>query len=236
MELQGKIAVVTGVSKGIGLSTVEALLEKGAIVAGWGRTAPELQHQNFHFFECDVRYAESVQNAFDQTISRLGVHVAVLVNNAGLGIGGKLEEISMDDWHTMFETNVNGVFYCTRLILPEMKEQGEGHIINISSIAGTTGIEEMSGYCGSKFAVRGISQALYKEVRNYGIKVTCIYPGSVNTNFFDNFENVTARENMMRPEDIASTIVHALESHPNYHHVDIEVRPLMPKGKIQKQN
>ncbi|MBJ6119661.1 SDR family NAD(P)-dependent oxidoreductase [Pontibacter sp. BT310] len=236
MELQGKIAVVTGVSKGIGLSAVEALLEKGAIVAGWGRTAPELQHQNFHFFECDVRYAESVQNAFDQTISRLGVHVAVLVNNAGLGIGGKLEEISMDDWHTMFDTNVNGVFYCTRLILPEMKEQGEGHIINISSIAGTTGIEEMSGYCGSKFAVRGISQALYKEVRNYGIKVTCIYPGSVNTNFFDNFENVTARENMMRPEDIASTIVHALESHPNYHHVDIEVRPLMPKGKIQKQN
>jgi NADP-dependent 3-hydroxy acid dehydrogenase YdfG len=236
MELQGKIAVVTGVSKGIGLSTVEALLEKGAIVAGWGRTAPELQHQNFHFFECDVRYAESVQNAFDQTISRLGVHVAVLVNNAGLGIGGKLEEISMDDWHTMFDTNVNGVFYCTRLVLPEMKEQGEGHIINISSIAGTTGIEEMSGYCGSKFAVRGISQALYKEVRNYGIKVTCIYPGSVNTNFFDNFENVTARENMMRPEDIASTIVHALESHPNYHHVDIEVRPLMPKGKIQKQN
>ncbi|WP_162426560.1 SDR family oxidoreductase [Pontibacter pudoricolor] len=236
MELQGKIAVVTGVSKGIGLSTVEALLEKGAIVAGWGRNAPELQHPNFHFFECDVRYAESVQNAFDQTISRLGVHIAVLVNNAGLGIGGKLDEISMDDWHTMFETNVNGVFYCTRLVLPEMKEQGEGHIINISSIAGTTGIEEMSGYCGSKFAVRGISQALYKEVRNYGIKVTCIYPGSVNTNFFDNFENVTARENMMRPEDIASTIVHALESHPNYHHVDIEVRPLMPKGKIQKQN
>ncbi|MBC5773630.1 SDR family NAD(P)-dependent oxidoreductase [Pontibacter sp. KCTC 32443] len=234
MELQGKIAVVTGVSKGIGFSTVQALLDKGAIVAGWGRTAPELQHQNFHFFECDVRYPDSVQNAFDQTITRLGVHVAVLVNNAGLGISGKLDEISLDDWHTMFETNVNGIFYCTRLVLPEMKEQGEGHIINISSIAGTTGIEEMSGYCGSKHAVRGISQSLYKEVRNYGIKVTCIYPGSVNTNFFDNFENITSRENMMRPEDIASTIVHALESHPNYHHVDIEVRPLMPKGRIQK--
>ncbi|MER2998754.1 SDR family oxidoreductase [Pontibacter populi] len=234
MDLQGKIAVVTGVSKGIGLSTVEALLEKGAIVAGWGRTKPALEHQDFHFFECDVRYPDSVQNAFDQTLSRLGVHIAVLVNNAGLGIAGKLDEQSIDDWQTMFETNVNGVFYCTRLVLPEMKEQGEGHIINISSIAGTTGIEEMSGYCGSKHAVRGISQSLYKEVRNYGIKVTCIYPGSVNTNFFDNFENITSRENMMRPEDIASTIVHALESHPNYHHVDIEVRPLMPKGRIQK--
>jgi NADP-dependent 3-hydroxy acid dehydrogenase YdfG len=236
MELQGKIAVVTGVSKGIGLATVEALLEKGAIVAGWGRNEPELKHQNFHFFECNVRYPDSVQNAFDQTISRLGVHIAVLVNNAGLGISGKLDEQSIADWHTMFETNVNGIFYCTRLVLPEMKEQEEGHIINISSIAGTTGIEEMSGYCGTKHAVRGISQALYKEVRNYGIKVTCIYPGSVNTSFFDNFENITSRENMMRPEDIASTIVHALESHPNYHHVDIEVRPLMPKGKIQKKN
>ncbi|NEM99013.1 SDR family oxidoreductase [Pontibacter burrus] len=234
MELKGKIAVVTGVSKGIGLSTVEALLDKGAIVAGWGRNAPELKHENFHFFECDVRYPESVQRAFDQTISQLGVHVSVLVNNAGLGIGGYLDEQSIEDWLTMFETNVNGVFYCSRLVLPGMKELGEGHIINISSIAGTTGIEGMSGYCGSKYAVRGISQSLYKEVRNYGVKVTCIFPGSVNTNFFDNFENITSRENMMRPEDIASTIVHALESHANYHHVEIEVRPLMPKGRIQK--
>lgn len=234
MNLEGKLAVVTGVSKGIGLATVEALLEKGAVVSGWGRTAPELQHENFHFIECDVRYNESVQRAFDQTMYRVDKTVSILVNNAGLGIGGNLDEQRIEDWITMFETNVNGVFYCTRLVLPGMKEQEEGHIINISSIAGTTGVEGMSGYCGSKHAVRGISHALYKEMRNYGVKVTCIYPGSVNTNFFDNFENITSKENMMRPEDIASTIMHALESHPNYHHVDIEVRPLMPKGKIIK--
>lgn len=234
MNLEGKVAVVTGVSKGIGLATVKSLLEKGAIVAGWGRTAPELKHENFHFFECDVRYNESVQRAFDQTISHLGTHVQVLVNNAGLGVAGFLEDMSLDDWHTMFETNVNGIFYCTRLVLPGMKELEEGHIINISSIAGTTGIEQMSGYCGTKHAVRGISHSLYKEVRNYGVKVTCIYPGSVQTNFFDNIESVTVNENMMRPEDIASTILHALESHPNYHHVDIEVRPLMPKGKQKR--
>ncbi|SFH13038.1 SDR family oxidoreductase [Pontibacter chinhatensis] len=234
MNLEGKVAVVTGVSKGIGLATVKALLEKGAIVAGWGRTAPDLQHEQFHFFECDVRYPESVQNAFDQTIARVGTHVQVLINNAGLGLSAYFEDMSLDDWHLMFETNVNGIFYCTRLVLPGMKELEEGHIINISSIAGTTGIEQMAGYCGTKHAVRGISHSLYKEVRNYGIKVTCIYPGSVQTNFFDKIESVTVNENMMRPEDIASTIMHALESHPNYHHVDIEVRPLMPKGKIQK--
>ncbi|PRY14408.1 NADP-dependent 3-hydroxy acid dehydrogenase YdfG [Pontibacter ummariensis] len=234
MNLEGKIAVVTGVSKGIGLATVKALLDKGMQVAGWGRTAPELQHDNFHFFECDVRYNESVQRAFDQTIARLGVHISVLVNNAGMGVAALLEETSLDEWHTMFETNVNGIFYCTRLVLPGMKELEEGHVINISSIAGTTGVEGMSGYCGTKHAVRGISHSLYKEVRSYGVKVTCIYPGSVQTNFFDNIDQVIASDNMMRPEDIASTILHALESHPNYHHVDIEVRPLMPKGKIKK--
>lgn len=234
MELKDKIAIVTGVSKGIGLATVIALLDKGMKVAGWGRTAPDLQHDNFLFIECDVRFAESVQAAFDQTITKLGTHVSVLVNNAGLGIFGKLEDMAIEDWKLMFETNVNGIFYSSRLVIPGMKELEEGHIINICSIAGTTGVEGMSGYSGSKHAVRGISQSLYKEVREYGVKVTCIYPGSVKTNFFDNIDSVTVSDNMMRPEDIASTIVHALESHANYHHVDIEVRPLMPKGKRQK--
>lgn len=157
----------------------------------------------------------------------------MLVNNAGLGRSSTLEDQSLDDWHLMFDTNVHGLFYCTRLVIPAMKERGEGHVINISSIAGTTGIEQMSAYCATKHAVRGISHSLYKEVRDYGVKVTCIYPGSVQTNFFDNIDSVTVNDNMMRPEDIASTILHCLESHPNYHHVDIEVRPLMPKGRKQ---
>ncbi|MCC9167247.1 SDR family oxidoreductase [Pontibacter harenae] len=234
MKLEGKIAVVTGVSHGIGLATVEALLEKGVRVAGWGRTAPEIEHENFYFFSCDVRQPEAVQQAFDQTVQQLNGTVSILVNNAGLGIPANLEDQKLEDWHKMFDTNVHGLFYCTRLVLPGMKEQEEGHVINISSIAGNTGVKGMSGYAATKHAVRGISQSLYMEVRDYGIKVTCIYPGSVQTNFFDNMENSPASPNMMRPEDIASTILHALESHPNYHHVDIEVRPLMPKGKIQK--
>ncbi len=234
MDIANKIAVVTGVSKGIGLATVELLLEKGMKVAGWGRTSPDLKHSNFYFVACDVRNHQEVQEAYEATTEHFGGSIAVLVNNAGLGVTGKLDEMSLEDWHLMFDTNVNGIFYCTRLVLAGMKEAEEGHIINISSIAGTAGIEQMSGYCGTKHAVRGISHSLYKEVREYGIKVTCIYPGSVKTNFFDNIDSVTVSDNMMRPEDIASTILHALESHPNYHHVDIEVRPLMPKGKRQK--
>ncbi len=235
MNLAGKVAIVTGASKGIGLATVIVLLEKGVKVAGWSRSAPEaLEHENFVFVPCDVRNAEQVQKAYDKTIEAFNQPVAILINNAGLGYSALFEEQSLEDWHKMFDTNVHGMFYCSRLVIPGMKDLEEGHIINISSIAGTTGIEEMAGYCATKHAVRGLSHSLYKEVRNYGIKVTCIYPGSVQTNFFDPIESVTVNENMMRPEDIASTILHALESHPNYHHIDIEVRPLMPKGKRQK--
>ncbi len=231
MEIQNKVAIVTGVSKGIGLATVQILLEKGMKVAGWGRTAPDIDDENFTFYETDVRDFKSVEKSFKATTAALGDTIAVLVNNAGLGYAGPIDEMPLEEWHQMYETNVNGVFYCSRLVIAGMKEADEGHIFNIASIAGTTGIENMAGYCGSKHAVRGISHSMYKELRNFGIKVTAIYPGSVKTNFFDDIDGVEANDNMMRPEDIALTMVQALESHPNFHHVDIELRPLRPKGK-----
>ncbi len=131
----------------------------------------------------------------------------------------------------MFRTNVDSIFYCSKLVIPQMKSMEEGHIVNISSIAGTNGIAGMAGYCGTKHAVRGISHSMFKELRNFGIKVTTIYPGSTNTNFFDEFSSVDSNDNMMRPEDIALTILQVLESSANYLPVDIEVRPLQPKGK-----
>ena len=231
MDLEGKLIIITGVSKGIGLATAKLLLENGVKVIAWNRAHPEIEHPNFYFFETDVQSLESVNQAWRNTVATVGKDIFGLINNAGLGIPGNLDEMLVEDWHTMFRTNVDGIFYCTRLVLPEMKRQESGYIINISSTAGLNGIEGMSGYCATKHAVRGISQSLYKEVRNFGVKVTCIYPGSVQTNFFDDFENVQANENMMQPEDIASTILHVLQSPPNYHHVDIEVRPLMPGGK-----
>ncbi len=231
MNVKNKIAIVTGVSKGIGLATVKMLLEEGMIVAGWGRTAPDFKYEDFHFFETDVSKESSVKAAYKATVDRLGSKISVLVNNAGLGYTSTFEETPTEQWMEMFNTNVHGIFFCSREVIPSMKAMDEGHIINISSIAGTLGIEQMSGYCGTKFAVRGISQSMYKELRNFGIKVTCIYPGSVKTNFFDKIPSVTVSDNMMMPEDIASTILHCLSSSPNYHQVDIEVRPLRPMGK-----
>lgn len=226
-----KLVVVTGASKGIGLATVKAFLEVGMKVAAWSRSScPLPEQERLLKLKVDVRKEAEVKQAFAATTHHFGEPVSILINNAGLGYQGLLEEMPSAQWHEMFDTNVHGLYYCTKEALPAMKTQGYGHIVNIASIAATNGIETMAGYCATKFAVRGISHSLFKEVRNFGIKVTCIYPGSVNTHFFDSIDSVTANENMMRPEDIATTIVQAVQTFSNYHIVDIEMRPLKPKG------
>ena len=230
MDLTGQTAIVTGASKGIGRATVEALLARGAAVAGWGRTAPNgLTHERFQFFECDVRDEHAVAEAFTNTLRELGPEIHVLVNNAGLGIAGPVDGFATENWKLMFDTNVHGTFFCSRAVLPQMKRQQLGHIINIASIAGTTGIENMAGYCATKFAVRGLSQSLFKEVRNDGIKVTCLFPGSTQTNFFDGIPGTAANDSMMSPADIAGFIVYSLETPFNFHVVEAEMRPLQPK-------
>lgn len=230
MNLTGKIAIVTGASKGIGLETCKLLLDKGVKVAGWSRSKPDIEHEDFCFVKVDVSDLASVESGFNETKSQFG-DPDILINNAGLGYEYPFEETPLDLWKQMFSTNVDGIFYCSKLVIPGMKVKDEGHIINISSIAGTNGIVNMSAYCATKHAVRGLSQSMFKELRNYGIKVTCIYPGSTKTNFFDEIPSVTTSDNMMMPEDIALTIIQCLETSGNYHPVDIEVRPLRPKGK-----
>jgi short-subunit dehydrogenase len=231
MELKNKIAVVTGVSKGVGLEVVKQLLEKGTIVAGWGRTAPDLKHANFHFFVCDVAVEEQVEKAFLATVEKLGSDIRILVNNAGFGVAGKFEVMSSEDWKSMFDTNVHGIFYVSKRLVPAMKAADEGHILNVASIAGLNGVANFAGYVGTKHAVRGISHSMYMELRDFGIKVSSIFPGSIQTNFFDNIEGTKVNESMMRPEDVAQTIVQTLETHPNYFVADVECRPLRPKGK-----
>jgi short-subunit dehydrogenase len=231
MELTNKIAVVTGVSKGIGFELVKLLIEKGSVVAGWGRTAPDFKHDNFHFFTCDVSKEESVENAFQETTKKLGKDIRILVNNAGFGVAGATENFSTDDWKAMFDTNVHGIFYTTKRLIPGMKAADEGHILNVASIAGLNGVNQMAGYSGTKHAVKGISHSLYMELRDFGIKVSTIYPGSIQTNFFDDIPSVEANENMMRPIDVAMTMLQTLETHPNYFVADVECRPLRPKGK-----
>ncbi len=226
MELKDKTAIVTGASKGIGKAIVLALLDKGVKVSGWSRSNPGIQHPSFSFIQADISKPEQVETAFEKTLKLFDNKVHILVNNAGRGVFAKLEKTSVEQWHGMFDTNVHGLFYCTRKAIPVMKEQKLGHIINIASVAGMSGIEEASGYCATKFAVRGISQALFKEVRKSNIKVTCICPGSVNTEFFNDVEDITANETMLNPKDIADSIIHILETPDNFLTVDVELRPM----------
>ena len=226
MDLNGKVAIVTGVSSGIGRATAEALLARGAAVAGWGRHAPEgLTHERFLFFECDVRDEHAVAEAFTNTQRELGLDVQVLVNNAGLGVFGPIDGFKSADWHAMFDTNVHGLFYCTRAVLPQMKKQHEGHIINVASLAATAGTANLAGYCATKYAVRGFSDALFKEVRPDGIKVTCVMPGSVETNFNGAQPGQEPDPHKMQPQDIAAAIVHALEAPPATMVSEIQMRP-----------
>jgi NADP-dependent 3-hydroxy acid dehydrogenase YdfG len=233
MDLRGKVTVVTGVSKGIGLETVKQLLAEGAIVVGWGRTKPNFQNKNFHFIRTNVADWDNVKNSYSETVSLVGTPI-VLVNNAGLGHQGLIHEMPVEQWREMYDTNVHGLFYCIKVATQGMIDLGEGHIVNVSSIAGTGGVKTMSGYVGTKHAVRGISHSIFLELRDHGIKVTTIYPGSTNTNFFDNIEFANANDNMMRPEDVATSIVQSIQTSPNYHVVDVEVRPLWPKGRPNK--
>ncbi|WP_375433657.1 SDR family oxidoreductase [uncultured Hymenobacter sp.] len=230
MELSGKVAIITGVSKGIGRATADALLAKGALVAGWGRTAPEgLAHERFQFFECDIRDETSVQEACMNTRRELGAEIHVLVNNAGIGNFGPIDGFSSEEWHAMFDTNVHGMFYCTKAVLPYMKQQHEGHIVNVGSLAGTAGTANLAGYCATKYAVRGFSDALFKEVRPDGVRVTCIMPGSVETNFNGAVPGQEPNPHMMQPEDIAAAIVHALEAPFGVMISEVQMRPTQPK-------
>lgn len=223
MKIKDNIAIVTGASRGIGLAISKALVNKGVTVAGWSRTPPgSFQHKRFTHFRADLTLQESVQEAYEQTTETLGKTISILINNAGAGYHGPLETMPPDKWRELFDLNVHGIFYVSRLVIPAMKKEENGHIINISSGAGTNGIAGMSCYCGTKHAVAGITESMHLELRDFGVKVTCLSPGSVETRFSD------SKKNKLQPDDLAASVIHILNCPQNFHYTDVQVRPLQP--------
>lgn len=234
MNLKAKTAIITGASRGLGEACSRALVQKGAKVYGLARSLNKLNNiqqqigDAFTPVRIDITKASSIQNWIEDTFSEK--HLPnILINNAGSGHFGKVDEMEQEKWHRMIDTNINGIFELTSRVVPLMKRAPESsHIVNIGSILGTLGNPEMSGYCATKFAVRGFSEALFKELRYDDIKVTCINPGSIETNFFAD-AGVTPHKHMLQSKDIADTIIHILETPDNMLINEITMRPLNPK-------
>ena len=237
MDLTDAVAVVTGASKGLGARIARTLVHQGATVCGLARSTDALQalHDDlgaaFVPVSCDVRNEDAIESAFETVDDEAG-RLDVLVNNAGLGQFGPVDDLDTDAFDVQMDTNVRGVYLCTREAVPRMREQNEatgfgGHIVNIASIAGLLGNPNISAYNASKFAVRGFSEAVMKEVREDGIRVTCLYPGSVETNFFD-VAGVDMTENPLDPDDVAATVQHVLEAPANHLISEVVMRPLRP--------
>jgi NAD(P)-dependent dehydrogenase (short-subunit alcohol dehydrogenase family) len=179
---------VTGASKGLGLSLVNQLLNKGFNIAATSRSITDLtkvvgEHPNFLPLSVNIKAEDSVANAIDQTISRFG-KIDVVVNNAGYGLTGSLEELSDEEARENFDVNVFGSLNVIRAVMPHLRAQQSGHIFNVSSIGGFTGNFPGFGiYCATKFAVQGFTESLGAEVKSFGIKATIVSPGYFRTNF-----------------------------------------------------
>lgn len=185
-----KVWLVTGASKGLGLSLVKLLISRGYKVAATSRKIENMTREiessdQFLPLEVDITNEKSVQNAITQIIDSFGT-IDVVINNAGYGQIGALEELSDAEARDNFNANVFGTLNIIRSILPQLRKQGSGHIINISSVGGLTGDFPGFGvYCATKFAVAGLTESLAAELKEFGVHATVVYPGYFRTNFLE---------------------------------------------------
>lgn len=235
MNLKSKIAIVTGASGGTGRNFCVSLVEKGCLVYGLARSKDKLESlreelgETFIPVVLDISDATSIAEWTDKTFS--DSHLPdILVNNAGVAHFDNVDELPLEHWHSMMNTNLSGVFYLTRKIVPFMKKNPSVcHIVNIVSVAGLLGNPQISGYNATKFGLRGFNEALFKELRYDGIKVTGFFPGSINTDLFDKIDEVQTHNNMMTTQNIADTLIFILETPDNYLINELAMRPLDPR-------
>jgi NAD(P)-dependent dehydrogenase (short-subunit alcohol dehydrogenase family) len=233
LDLAGRVAVVTGGTKGIGLATARMLAHVGSAVVVAARSERDVERVAGELgphalgVACDVRRVDECERVMARTVERFG-RLDILVNNAGLGVFGPVEAMTLEDWHRQIETNLDGVFYCCRAALPHLKRAG-GWIINIGSLAGKNAFAGGAAYNASKFGLLGFSEALMLEVRHDGIRVSCVMPGSVATDFSG--DAAAGGDWKLHAEDVAQ-VVHDLLGFPGRALPSrIEIRPSHPPKK-----
>ena len=186
-----KVWFITGAGSGIGTGTAKAALQSGDRVVATGRNLDKVRNalrdvasENLAFVQLDVSDEVEAKTAVEEAVKRFG-RIDVLVNNAGYSLLGNFEEMTTTEIERQFATNFYGVVYVMRAVLPIMRQQQSGHIINISSVAGVVGFKHCAAYAASKFAVEGISLSVAAEVEGFGIKITLVEPGFFRTDLLD---------------------------------------------------
>lgn len=231
--MNNKVAYITGGTKGIGFGIAKILLENGFSVAISGRNKEIVDNAVAQLSESgevlgvvsNVRDVQSEQQAVAEVLAKFGA-IDVVVANAGVGIFKPVDELSVEEWQDMLDTNLTGAFHTLKASVEALK-QSQGYYITISSLAGTNFFEKASGYNASKFGVVGFTQAAMLDLRKYNIKVSTIMPGSVATNFNGHTPS-EADAWKIQPEDIGELVLDILKMNPRTLPSKIEVRPTKP--------
>ena len=241
-KLDGKVAVVTGASSGIGEATVRSLAAEGAAVVAGARRKERLDGLVKEVTQgggkalavaCDVTDEGQAHALVRRAIEEFG-RIDILVNNAGVMLLSTVGKGLSDQWRQMFEVNVMGLLYATDAAIAAMKEQGSGHLVNISSVAGRKVTRDSSGvYAGTKFAVNAISEGLRQELLQDNIRITIVEPGAVATELPDHITDEDAREGLsglmkierLQAADIADSILYAVTQPERVSVNEILIRP-----------
>jgi len=234
--LKNKVAFITGGTKGIGLGIAEACLKEGMRVAFTGRNKASAEaaaaklgdSENVLGLESDVRNFESQKAAIQATIDKWG-QIDAVIANAGIGHFATIDDITPEQWSETIDVNLTGVFYTTKAAMDALK-QSKGYLITIASLAGTNFFAKGSAYNASKFGLVGFTQAVMLDVRQHGIKVSTIMPGSVST-YFNNHNPTDTDAWKIQPEDIGKLTVDLLTMPARSLPSKVEIRPSMPPVK-----
>lgn len=211
-DLRGAVVAITGASSGIGLACAKAFAQAGCRIALLARSAHRLKVEEEAIratgaealaLPTDVTDEQAVGTAFDRITQAYG-RVDILINNAGVGFLTDLAQASLEDYRRIFETNMTGVFLCTRAVLPGMKERGAGHIINISSVVGKSANPGAPLYCASKFALNGYTSGLMQQVAKDKIRVSQVSPAAVDTAYWDGRD--ADRSKFLLAEEVAAVV------------------------------